>query len=160
MPGIVSATGLFHDWFLVGETPHISARTASLARHNYILSTLHLSFVSSSGAASERRGYCDSVVRNGTSCTGSVRTEYVLILSVLPVPSVLLVYLSLIPPGISGSAITGYSHIFDIYVIQCCTSTRHPTSHIHHSYLYKLIKPLLLVTPQRQAILRDLLGSV
>ena len=33
------------------------------------------------------------------------------------------------PPGFSGS------HIFDIYVIQCCTSTRHPTSHIHHSYL-------------------------
>ena len=51
---------------------------------------------------------CDSVVRTGTSCTGSVRTEYVLVLSVLPVPSVLLAYLSLIPPGISGSAITGY----------------------------------------------------
>jgi len=74
-----------------------------------ILSTLHLSFVSSGGPASERRGYCDSVVRTGTSCTGSVRTEYVLTLSVLPVPAVLLVYLSLIPPGISGSAITGYS---------------------------------------------------
>ena len=93
---------------------------------------------------------CDSVARTGTFCTGSVRTEYVLILSVLPVPSVLLVYstchpflrglavqqlLATHPPGFSGS------HIYDIYVIQCCTSTRHPTSHIHHTYLYKLIKP-------------------
>ena len=38
-----------------------------------------------------------------------VSVQYVLILSELPVPSVLLVYLSLIPPGISGTAITGYS---------------------------------------------------
>jgi hypothetical protein len=112
LPGIVTATGLFPDWFLVGETPHISARTAWLPRHIYpttILSTLYLSVVSSGGPASERRGYCDSAVRTGKSCTGTVRTEYVLVLSILLVPSVLLVYLSLFPPGISGSAITGHS---------------------------------------------------
>jgi hypothetical protein len=49
------------------------------------------------------RSSCDSVVRTSTSCTGSLRTTG------LPAPAVLLVYLSLIPPGISDSAITGYS---------------------------------------------------
>ena len=82
----------------------------------HITYTMHIYLVETGGPASERRGYCDSVVRTGTSCTGSVRTEYVFVLSVLLVPSVLLVvYLSLI--------------------LQCCTSTRHPTSHIHHIFV-------------------------
>ena len=63
----------------------------------------------------------------------------VLVLSVLLVPSVLLVHLS---PGFSGSSLlaihpSGFSgsDIQDIYVIQCCTSTRHSASHIHHSFI-------------------------
>jgi len=48
-----------------------------------------------------KEGHCDSVARTGRSCTGSVRTEYILVLSVLLVPSVLLVYLSLILRGIA-----------------------------------------------------------
>ena len=73
LPGIISATGLFHDWFLVGENPHISARTAWLP-------SLFPSYYY------------------------HIHHAYL-----LPVPAVLLVYLSLIPPGISGSAITDYS---------------------------------------------------
>ncbi len=69
----------------------------------------------------------------------SVSVKYVLVLSVLLVPSVLLVHLS---PGFSGSSLpaihpSGFSgsDIQDIYVIQCCTSTRHSTSHIHHPFI-------------------------
>jgi hypothetical protein len=104
----------------VGETPHIS--------QDYFCITPHISHITPHAqqdyfcpttitylpcrvwwTSLKKEGYCDSVVLTGTSGTGLLRTEYVLILSVLRVPSVLLVYLSLSPPGISGSAITGYS---------------------------------------------------
>ena len=68
--------------------------------------------------------YCDSVVRTSTSCTGSVRTEYVLTLSVLPVPSVLLVYLSLIPPVHISSISTSFNVVLP-RVIQHLIFTTH-----------------------------------
>jgi hypothetical protein len=67
----------------------------------------------------------------------SVSVKYVLVLSVLLVPSVLMAHLS---PGFSGSSLPAVhpsglsgSDIQDIYVIQCCTSTCHSTSRIHHT---------------------------
>ena len=134
----------------MGETPHISARTAWLPRHIYpttiLSSCIYLLY-----------RLVDQPPKGG----GIVTQQYVLVRPV-PVQYVLSTYLyyryywyrlyywstchsflrglavqqllATHPPGFSSS------HIFDIYVIQCCTSTRHSTSHIHHTYLYKLIK--------------------
>jgi len=139
----------------VGETPHISARTAWFPRHRYILLLFYPPCIY----------LLYRLVDQPPKGGGIVTQQYVLVLPV-PVQYVLSTYLhyryylyrlyywstchsflrglavqqllATHPPGFSGS------HIFDIYVIQCCTSTRHSTSHIHHSYLYKLIKPSVI----------------
>jgi hypothetical protein len=64
----------FHDWFIVGETPHFSVRlhlaydlrTATLCNSRvYTISSLV-------NHPPKRRGYYDTAVRTGTSGTGSV----------------------------------------------------------------------------------------
>ena len=65
---------IFHDWFLVGEAPHISVqlhlaydlRTATL--YNSRVCT----FSSLVNHPPKRRGFCDTTVPTGTSGTGSV----------------------------------------------------------------------------------------
>ena len=67
----------FHDWFLVGETPHISVqlhlaydlRTATLWLH-CVSRVCTLSSLVNHPPKGE--GYCDTAVRKGTSDTGSV----------------------------------------------------------------------------------------
>jgi hypothetical protein len=90
--------GSFSRWFLVGETPHISVQLTSCSTQFTLLIVFHTSciynVVESGGPSSKKRGYCDSVVRTGTPSISLVRTEYVL------VPSVLLVYLSLTLRGL------------------------------------------------------------
>ena len=113
--------GFFHDWFLVGEILHISVHYFLI----HIIIYIHHAYIVYSRMV-------DHPPKEGVIVTQqyvlvlSVSVKYVLVLSVLLVPSVLLVHLF---SGFSGSDIQ------DIYVIQCCTSTRHSTSSIHHSFI-------------------------
>ncbi len=72
-----------------------------------------------------------------------VTQQYVLVLSV-SVKYVLSTYLCYLyylyrlyywSTYLRGLAVHLYRLFQDIYVIQCCTSTRHSTSHIHHSFI-------------------------
>ena len=136
MPGIVSATGVFHDWFF---THSLAPETISVLLLNYPPCIYLLYHVldqppKGGGIVTQKYVLARPVAVQYVLSTYSYWSTCHSFLRGLAVQQLLATH----PPGFSGS------HILDIYVIQCCTSTRHPTSHIHHTCLYKLIKPAVI----------------
>ena len=92
----IYGTVVFDLNFFNSDYPIFACNVLSIAYHHTLaLRILHIwicRFI-------QKGNCCDSEVRTGTTCTGLVRTHYVL------VPSVLLVYLSLILRGVYDSGL-------------------------------------------------------
>ena len=119
---------------------NISSRNPSFGRQGFLLGEaviLDLKYFGSKIFASYSR--CDSVVLTGTTCTGLVRTQYVLM------PSVLLVYLSLTLRGLAVHIVSGHSPS-GVQRFRSLVSSPFNIEHMSLNVLCSHISPLIYIS--------------